>query len=405
MGASIALGDSKKNARLALFVATNVVSNLGSWMTALAIYTLVTFNGHGTAQQNAGILIASLLPTLIATPFVPAALRFVTPKTLMAGSLILQGGCVLALIFVHSLATIYLIITVQAVFGAFYTPSQFVLLPNLVSSAELARANATVTQWNSATKIFAPVLAGLAVVLVGPIRVLWIDIVADIIAACLITQLPAARLPEKIGTLRSLSTRVLASIVRKDHSILLASLALVTSLPVALEVILPTYIRDVLHSNASYFSTLLAAFSIGSLLMATGLRRVGGPASTSRVAVGCGIFACYPLIMLSTSAVSDLRIRAGAIALAAFLAGLGTSLTATTANALLQGGSAGEARAIVGSAASFVIMAGQITVIILAMLFGNSPRYFMAFFATSLAVLIGVSGFELMKRSLEAPAR
>ena len=86
-----------------------------------------------------------------------------------AGRLLTQG--LLAFLLIAGLAEIWHVFVLQALNGAataFYNPAATGLLPSLVSSANLLRANALLAFTGSGAQVLGPALAGILVATVGP---------------------------------------------------------------------------------------------------------------------------------------------------------------------------------------------------------------------------------------------
>ena len=56
------------NRSLLILGLSESVSSVGSWITMMAVFAMIVFNGNGNVVQSSGIYLAGLVPTLLFSP-------------------------------------------------------------------------------------------------------------------------------------------------------------------------------------------------------------------------------------------------------------------------------------------------------------------------------------------------
>ena len=113
-----------KNCSLVILGFAELVSGLGSWITGLAVFSLIIFRGNGNVVQSSGILLASLLPMLLFSPVAGSLIDRFDRRRLMIASELLAGVAVAGLIFVQNLWLIYLLLALQSIFNTIMMPAR-----------------------------------------------------------------------------------------------------------------------------------------------------------------------------------------------------------------------------------------------------------------------------------------
>jgi MFS family permease len=121
-----------------------VVSDLGDWFNTIALYILV-MELSGSELALGIVFVTKLLPFAFAAPFAGMIADRFDRKTIMIVSDILRGIVVLGFLLVKTadfLWLLYLLIVLQVVISAFFTPAKSATIPNIASKEELMTANA-----------------------------------------------------------------------------------------------------------------------------------------------------------------------------------------------------------------------------------------------------------------------
>lgn len=121
-----------------------VVSDLGDWFNTIALYILV-MELSGSELALGIVFVTKLLPFAFAAPIAGMVADRFDRKTIMILSDILRGIVVLGFLLVKTadlLWLLYLLIVLQVVISAFFTPAKSATIPNITSKEELMTANA-----------------------------------------------------------------------------------------------------------------------------------------------------------------------------------------------------------------------------------------------------------------------
>ncbi|MGO4881982.1 MAG: MFS transporter [Bryobacteraceae bacterium] len=255
-----------------------LVSIFGDFLAIFAVFSLVTFQLHGTATQVSMILVAYLLPLAIVSPLAGVYVDKWNVKATMIASDVIRGVLVVALIFVRDLNGIYAIFLALSTVSAFFVPAQSVAVRALAPAAGLLAVNGLMTQAVQGSQIISPAVAGLLVQWFGPNACFLFDSFSFFFSAAMVMTLVIHRAPS-LGTAAS---SVLAS-MRQGFSFIFTHTAIsfvilaMTAGMFAVRcfgALLSVYVRDVLRSTAALFGTLNSLIGIGMIIGTQFLHRV-----------------------------------------------------------------------------------------------------------------------------------
>ena len=167
------------------------VSNIGNWITMMAVYAMVVFRGDGGVAQSSGIFLAGLFPTLVFSPAAGWLCDHFDRKWLMVISELASGLIVAGLIFTQRLELMYAILALQAISMTVMTPARQAVVPDIVGKDSLTQANAFLQQLAGLIKIAAPMLAGLILAVMNPHTAIILDVVSFGLSALILSRLPA----------------------------------------------------------------------------------------------------------------------------------------------------------------------------------------------------------------------
>jgi len=103
-----------------------LVSIFGDFLAVFAVFSVVTFQMHGTPNQVAMILVAYLTPLALISPLAGVFVDRWNVKATMIASDVVRGLLVLALLFVRDLNAIYGIFFALSAVSSFFLPAQSV---------------------------------------------------------------------------------------------------------------------------------------------------------------------------------------------------------------------------------------------------------------------------------------
>ncbi|MEJ2599756.1 MAG: MFS transporter [Anaerolineales bacterium] len=250
------------------------VSNVGNWITMMAVFAMVVFKGDGTVAQSSGIFLAGLVPTLFASPLAGWLLDRYDRKWLMVASELTSGLITAGLIFTRQLELIYVVLALQAVSISLMTPARQAVIPDIVAQEDLTSANALLQQLAGIIKIAAPILAGLILAVLNPHAAIILDVVSFAISAFILSRLPS--LPphleeeqvEAQGTAVPSRPRTkLVSVLLQNAflRLLFVSTFLGVFIFIGFDVLSPLYTRDILSAGEGFFGTMIGLVGFGTV--------------------------------------------------------------------------------------------------------------------------------------------
>ena len=146
-----------------------VVSQLGDWFNAVAVYALL-LDLTGSATLVAAMMVVQLLPLALVGPLAGVVVDRMSRRTLMIGADLARAVLFAALVFVRSADHIwlaFLLVTLGVIATAFFEPARAAMLPDVVPRESLITANAlSAATWAVMLAIGASV-GGVITVLVG----------------------------------------------------------------------------------------------------------------------------------------------------------------------------------------------------------------------------------------------
>jgi MFS family permease len=157
------------NPRFRRLWVAQVVSQLGDWFNAVAVYALL-LDLTGSASLVAAMMVVQLLPLAAVGPVAGAVVDRVPRRTLMIAADLARAGLFASLVLVRSADQIWLafvLVGLGVVATAFFEPARTAILPDVVPREHLITANAlSAATWAVMLAVGASV-GGAITVLVG----------------------------------------------------------------------------------------------------------------------------------------------------------------------------------------------------------------------------------------------
>lgn len=157
------------NPRFRRLWVAQVISQLGDWFNAVAVYALL-LDLTGSASLVAAMMVVQLLPLAAVGPLAGAVVDRVSRRTLMIAADLARAGLFASLVFVRSADQIWLafaLVGLGVVATAFFEPARTAILPDVVPREHLITANAlSAATWAVMLAVGASV-GGAITVLVG----------------------------------------------------------------------------------------------------------------------------------------------------------------------------------------------------------------------------------------------
>jgi MFS transporter, DHA3 family, macrolide efflux protein len=246
-----------------------LVSVFGDYLAVFAIFSIVTFNLHGTAFQVSMILVAYLLPMAVISPIAGVFVDKWNVKWTMIASDLIRGAMVVVLFFSHGLFAIYGTLLLLSCVSTFFLPAQSVAVRTVTPLNGLVAANGLMSQAMQLSQIVAPGLMGVVILWLGPNACFAFDCASFFVSAALVMTVTIHR---KSATGLAAGP-VLRSMVEGlkfifSHAALSFVIVSMTAGMFAVRCfgsLLSIYVRDILRGDAALFGTLNALIGVGMI--------------------------------------------------------------------------------------------------------------------------------------------
>ncbi len=246
-----------------------IVSVFGDFLAVFAVFSVVTFELHGTPIQLSLIMIAFLTPFAFVSPLAGVYVDKWNVKATMIASDLIRGVLVISLLFVRDLYAIYAIFFALSTVSSFFVPAQSVAIRAVAPMEGLMAVNALMQQAVQGSQIIAPALAGLLVQFAGSNPCFVFDSFSFFCSAALVATLTIHRTPTAGGAagtvLFSLREGFRFIFTHSAISFVLVSMASGMFAVRCFGTLLSIYVRDILHSTADVFGYLNSLIGIGMI--------------------------------------------------------------------------------------------------------------------------------------------
>lgn len=332
-----------------LLIFGQVSSLIGNYTLKFAL-SMYVLEQTGSASIFAALLAASMLPTILLSPFGGILADRANRRNIMVALDTLSGISVLiagvALPLGNDILVIGILLVVLSVLAAFESPTVQACVPQMLSGENLLKGNSVVSQIQAIASLFTPFLGSLIYASFGLLPVLWGTVVCFFLTAmleCLI----------RLECPKTNSCLHLWEIIREDFAVSfrflcheqpgilkLLLLASTASLFVAGTVVVgfPYLVRTVLGLSAEHYGAAESTMGIAAIL---GSLFVGLTAKKFRLRWLSTVFSGLGVCIILSGIVFLVplgRFETYLVLLAAFCASqFGCSLFSTYAIAVIQG--------------------------------------------------------------------
>lgn len=248
-----------------------VVSVFGDFLAVFAIFSVVTFQLHGTPMQVAMVLVAFLTPLAVVSPIAGVYVDRWNLKATMIASDLIRAAMVLVLVFVRDLNVIYATLFAMSTVSAFFVPAQSVAVRTLAPAGGLMAVNALMTQAIQGAQIITPSIAGALVEWVGADACFLLDVASFFVSAGLVATLAIRRDAPPAGAhatsvLSSLTQGLRFIFTHRTISFVMISMASGMFAVRCFGALLSVWVRDVLLAKAGTFGLLNTLIGIGMIV-------------------------------------------------------------------------------------------------------------------------------------------
>jgi MFS transporter, DHA3 family, macrolide efflux protein len=312
-----------------------LISVFGDILAVFAIYSVVTFQMHGTPMQVAMVLIAFLTPLALVSPVAGVFVDRWNVKTTMIASDLIRALLVIVLAFARDLNLMYATLFAMSIVSAFFVPAQAITVRTLSPPGGLLAVNALMTQAIYGGQIIAPSISGLLVDFAGAKTCFILDAVTFLVSAGLIASLTITRDATAPATapahpLASLMQGLRFIVTHRAISFVMLSFACGMFAVRCFGALLSVWVRDVLVSSARTFGLLNTLIGIGMLAGSQLVRQLSRRVSPERL-VSCAVAGMGGAVTLTAISAHTISAAAGTFAL-----GVCAALIMITSQTLMQ---------------------------------------------------------------------
>lgn len=255
-----------------LYFGGQLVSNIGTWMQAIAQAWVVYQIGH--SELTLGLVaFASAIPTLIISPWGGVVVDRMSRRTLL---LLTQTGAMLlaftlaALTFTGVVQEWHVIVlaALLGVVNAFDAPARQAIVPELVGKEDLANAIALNSMMFNSARVIGPAVAGLVLAAVGSawcFTINGISFLAVLIGLWLM-EIPKRQVEHRIASpwQQLVGGVQYAARIREISALILLSLVF-SIFGISYSTILPAFIEKTLHQGAVAYGWVNTATGLGAV--------------------------------------------------------------------------------------------------------------------------------------------
>jgi len=380
-----------------------LVSIFGDFLAIFAVFSVVTFQLHGTPEQVSMILVAYLLPLALISPFAGVFVDKWNVKWTMIASDVIRGLMVLVLLFERDLNVIYGVFLALSCVSSFFVPAQSVAVRTIAPAAGLMAVNGLMSQAVQGSQIISPAISGLLVQWLGANACFLFDSVSFFVSAALVFSLTIERktVPAAAqSVLDSLKSGFRFIFTHAAISFVIISMTMGMFAIRCFGVLLSVYVRDILQSNAALFGTLNSLIGIGMIVGTQSLHRSARKASQqSLVIFGLSFMGCAVLLTAIFGKVATTAL--GMLGL-----GFGAAFIMVPSQTLLQGETPQELLGRVMSSLMSLMAMSQVIAMTVAGPVAEKYGIRNLYLASAAMLLtIGVVGFAKLRRPRPEEAR
>ena len=315
----------------ALLWTGGLISAVGDWVLFVALPFYV-YQRTGSTLATGATFLAQILPPLLLGSLAGVFVDQWDRRYTMIIADLSSALLLLLLLTVHTRADVprvYIVAFLLAAIAQFFGPAKGALIPRLVGTAHLVRANALNALGDNIPRLVGPSLGGVLFAGLGLPGVVLTDSASFLFSAVLIMFIRVPPDPAETGTIRAPQVhaawtafwhewRAGLRVVGNDR--VLRRLFTVEGLAVVgqgiLDVLFLPYVKRVLHGDVELFGWLLTAQAIGGLLGGMIAGQMSGKLSPRRlfglsmglVGATIGIAANVPILPLIVPLVALVRI-------------------------------------------------------------------------------------------------
>ena len=185
----------RRNRNYRLLWLAQIVSELGDWFYALAVYNLLLDLTGSKAQAVGLAVVLQVLPSTFAAPTAGVLNDRISRKRIMIGADLMRFFIVLGMLLVRTPSMVWLVyplLLVETIGAAFFEPAHSSVIPNIVPENQVLAANALASITWSFCLAAGASLGGIAAVWLGRDAVFVLNAFSFLLSAWLIRRMSFA---------------------------------------------------------------------------------------------------------------------------------------------------------------------------------------------------------------------
>ncbi|WP_153237610.1 MFS transporter [Fictibacillus phosphorivorans] len=177
-----------------LLISSQLISNLGDWLSLLAVFTLVGLKWNATPFEVSLIVLSLAIPMTLLGPLSGVFADRLERKYIMIASDIARGFIIMGLVFAEDLWHIYTLLFLLGTCSSIFNPAKNGKLKEIVPNHHMQQAASISSLIENGTKIIGPALSGFLLAIWDIQIIFIIDSLSFFISAFLLIKLPISHI-------------------------------------------------------------------------------------------------------------------------------------------------------------------------------------------------------------------
>ncbi|MFC7373289.1 MFS transporter [Fictibacillus iocasae] len=174
-------------------ISAQLISNLGDWLSIMAIFTMAGLKWNATPLEMSLILLSLAVPMTVLGPVAGVLADRTERKVLMIGSDLARVFVMLLFISASEVWHVYILMFLLGVFSALFNPAKNGKLKEIVPDEHMQQANSISSIIENGTKIVGPAAGGALMTFIGTDVIYMIDAATFLLSALLLMKLPVRK--------------------------------------------------------------------------------------------------------------------------------------------------------------------------------------------------------------------
>ncbi len=378
------------------------ISGLGAWVTTLAVFSIVVFEGDGGVFASSGIFLASFLPTMLLSPLAGRLVDRFDRRRIMVIAEVLSTIAAVGLAFAGPLWMLYVMLVVLASIESVMVPARQAIIPTLVPREDLMKVNALLMQLASFIKIVGPAVAGLLLVAISPKLAILLDAATFALSAVVLTFLPKLPPVRDENEANDGGRSAWGVIVGEPQLLLLFGAGFfVIALIISFDVMGAVLTRDLLQAGEGYFGLMIGTLGVGNVIgIAMLMLRKHAVNAWNDILLGIVLLTMISLVTAIATLLPSIAMRQAVIIVGSLLGGIGGGMINVQVPTLIQTVTPKQWLGRVSGLFQSTIVAGQLVAMLAVPLLVPGVMGIGVFFAAATGVLfVMVGGIYVIRRT------